>query len=134
MGGALDFGDEDHETPGMRFDKPLLRLPITFCAQTLAAEVKALPASAWTPHPQGFVGNDAVPLVAADGGLNDRLRGVMAPTEHLAHCPYIAALMAELGGVWGRSRLMGLGAGAEVPDHVDTNYYSAISTSGSTSR
>ncbi|MCZ8369897.1 MAG: aspartyl/asparaginyl beta-hydroxylase domain-containing protein [Porphyrobacter sp.] len=123
MGRALDFWDEDRETPRMRFDKPLLRLPITFCAETLAAEVNALPSSAWMPHPQGFAGNDAVPLVAADGGLNDRLRGVMAPTEHLARCPYIVALMAELGGVWGRSRLMGLGAGAEVPGHVDTNYY-----------
>lgn len=107
----------------MRFETPLLRLPITFCAQTLAAEVNALPASAWMPHPQGFPGNDAVPLVAADGGLNDSLRGAMAPTEHLSRLPYITALMAELGGVWGRSRLMGLGAGAEVPGHVDTNYY-----------
>lgn len=121
--GALDFGAEDRETLGMRFGKPLLRLPITFCPQTIAAEVNALPSSAWMPHPQGFAGNDAVPLVAADGGLNDRLRGVMAPTEHLARLPYVAALMAELGGVWGRSRLMGLAAGAEVPGHVDTNYY-----------
>ncbi|WP_300975103.1 aspartyl/asparaginyl beta-hydroxylase domain-containing protein [Sphingomonas sp. LHG3406-1] len=107
----------------MQFSKPLLRLPITFCVQTLTAEVAALPPTAWMPHPQGFPGNDAVPLVAADGGLNDRLRGVMEPTEHLARCPYIAALMAELGGVWGRSRLMGLGPGAEVPGHVDTNHY-----------
>jgi hypothetical protein len=33
------------------------------------------------------------------------------------------AIMAELGAVWGRSRLMGLGPGAEVPAHIDVNYY-----------
>jgi hypothetical protein len=32
-------------------------------------------------------------------------------------------IMTSLGGVWGRSRLMRLGAGAEVPPHVDINYY-----------
>ena len=47
----------------------------------------------------------------------------MRPTEHLARCPYIMEVMAELGGVWGRSRLMGLGAGAEVPEHVDAHYH-----------
>ena len=31
--------------------------------------------------------------------------------------------MQELGGVWGRSRLMGLGPGAVVPIHVDIHYY-----------
>ena len=31
--------------------------------------------------------------------------------------------MHELGGVWGRSRLMGLAAGAEVPPHIDCHYY-----------
>ena len=28
-----------------------------------------------------------------------------------------------LGGVWGRSRLMALAPGAEVPAHVDAHYY-----------
>src|SRR3990170_6262425 len=31
--------------------------------------------------------------------------------------------MANLGGTWGRSRLMGRAAGAEVPAHIDSHYY-----------
>lgn len=107
----------------MRFTKPLLQLPIRFCAETLAREVGSLPQSAWVPHPQGFTGNDAVPLVTVNGGLNDAFEGPMASTEHLRDCPYIMALMEELGGTWGRSRLMGLAPGARVPRHVDIHYY-----------
>ena len=107
----------------MRLDQPLLQLPIAFSAQTLAAEVQALPASAWEPHPTGFPGNDAVLLVTPGGELSQGIEGPMAPTEHLLRCPYIMQVMAELGGVWGRSRLMGLDPAAEVPAHVDVNYY-----------
>lgn len=107
----------------MRLNEPLLQLPMSFDVETLAAEVRVLPASAWEPHPQGFPGNEAVPLVAQGGQLNNVVAGPMGPTEHLQRCPYIQEIMAELGGVWGRSRLMGLGAGADVPPHVDINYY-----------
>jgi hypothetical protein len=107
----------------MHFGSPLLQLPIRFDAEALADEVAALPASAWVPHPQGFPGNDAVPLVSVGGGLNDEFSGPMAATEHLRRLPYVASLMQELGGVWGRSRLMGLGPGAVVPVHVDIHYY-----------
>jgi hypothetical protein len=107
----------------MRLDQPLLQLPITFSAEALAAEVSALPPSAWEPHPTGFAGNDAVLLVTPYGKLDQGIEGPMAPTEHLRGCPYIMQVMAELGGVWGRSRLMGLEPAAEVPAHVDVNYY-----------
>ncbi len=107
----------------MHFKKPLLQLPVRFCADSLAAEVEALPSSAWVPHPQGYVGNEAVPLVSPHGQLTDSVEGPMAATEHLRRCPYIMALMAELGGVWGRSRLMGLAPGSEVPSHIDIHYY-----------
>jgi hypothetical protein len=107
----------------MRFKRPLLQLPVRFCADSLAAEVNALPSSAWVPHPQGFVGNEAVPLVSPNGELTDSMKGPMAATEHLRRCPYIMALMAELGGVWGRSRLMGLAPRSEVPSHIDIHYY-----------
>ena len=107
----------------MRFHTPFIQLPIRFCVDTLVAEVEALPRSAWVPHPQGFAGNDAVPLVSPGGEISDSVKGAMGPTEHLLRCPYIMALMAELGGVWGRSRLMGLAPGAEVPEHVDIHYY-----------
>jgi hypothetical protein len=107
----------------MRLGKPLLQLPICFDAERLAAEVNALPPSAWMPHPQRIPGNEAVPLVSAGGGMNDDLEGAMVPTEQLERCPYIMALMGELDGVWGRSRLMGLAAGSQVPPHVDVHYY-----------
>lgn len=107
----------------MRLDRPLLKLPVRFCAETLAAEMRALPESAWVPHPNRIPGNDAVPLVTPGGRITDRFDGPMAPTEHLLNCPSIMQVMAEIGGVWGRSRLMGLGPGAQVPRHVDINYY-----------
>ena len=107
----------------MRLTHPLLRLPIDFDAEWLAAEVQALEPSAWDPHPTGFIGNEAVRLVTPHGQATDDLSGPMAPTEHLLRCPYILQVMAELGGVWGRSRLMGLAPGSEVPAHVDIHYY-----------
>jgi aspartyl/asparaginyl beta-hydroxylase len=107
----------------MRLTQPLLKLPIGFCADILAAEVGALPQSAWDPHPTGFAGNEAVRLVTPGGELTDAIEGPMAPTPHLLRCPYIMEVMAELGGVWGRSRLMALAPGAEVPAHVDAHYY-----------
>ena len=107
----------------MRFSRPLVRLPIRFDPNALASEVQNLPRSAWVAHPNGFPGNDAVRLITPGGRPTDTWEGGMEPTEHLGACPYIMELMAELGGTWGRSRLMGLGAGAEVPPHVDSHYY-----------
>ena len=107
----------------MRLGRPLLQLPIRFDADRLAAEVNALPPAAWLPHPTGFVGNEAVPLVSPGGLPNDDFDGPMAPTESLRQCPYIMDLMAELGCVWGRSRLMALAAGADVPIHIDVHYH-----------
>ena len=107
----------------MRLDQPFLKLPIRFTADALEAEVRALPASAWVPHATGFPGNEAVRLVTPGGAASDAFEGPMAPTEHLARCEYVQQVMAELGGVWGRSRLMGLGVGAEVPEHIDCHYH-----------
>lgn len=107
----------------MRLKKPLLKLPIEFSAEALAAEVRALPSTAWVPHPTRFVGNEAVRLVTPGGTPTDTMFGAMAPTEDLLRCSYIMDVMAALGAVWGRSRLMGLAAGAEVPRHVDCHYY-----------
>lgn len=107
----------------MRLSKPLLQLPIRFDADRLAAEVNALPTSAWLPHPTGFAGNEAVPLVSPNGGMNDGFDGPMAPTPPLLQCPAIMELMADLDCVWGRSRLMGLAAGADVPIHIDVHYH-----------
>ena len=97
----------------MRLDRPFLKLPIRFDAEALEREVRALPPAAWVPHATGFPGNEAVRLVTVGGQPTDAFDGPMRPTEYLAPCPYAQEVMAELGGVWGRSRLMGLGPGAE---------------------
>lgn len=107
----------------MRLTQPFLKLPVRFDAEALEREVRALPASAWVPHATGFPGNEAVRLVTVDGQPTDAFDGPMQPTEYLAGCHYIQEVMAELAGVWGRSRLMGLGVGAEVPEHVDAHYH-----------
>ena len=107
----------------MRLKQPFLKLPISFDADALAAEVRALPAAAWVPHPGHIFGNEAVRLITPHGAPTDALSGPMAATEHLKSCDYVQQIMAEIGGVWGRSRFMGLAAGAEVPLHIDINYY-----------
>lgn len=107
----------------IQLSRPLLRLPRRYCAETLAEQVAALPPSAWLPHPGRLAGNDAVPLITPGGEIANGFAGAMAPTEHLLACPYIIDIMADLGAVWGRSRLMGLAAGALVPEHVDVGYY-----------
>jgi hypothetical protein len=107
----------------MRFSKPLLRLPIEFSAEQLAAEVRALPVSAWTAHPQRFPGNSAVRLITAGGEATDAIEGAMEPTPQLLACPYMMQIMDSIGSVWGRSRLMGLAPGGAVPLHVDSHYY-----------
>lgn len=107
----------------MKLDVPLLKLPRQYCAQTLAAEVSALPRSAWIAHPGKLAGNDAVPLITPGGQITNAFSGPMQPTGHLLDCPYIMEIMADLGAVWGRSRLMGLAPGSDVPEHVDVGYY-----------
>ena len=107
----------------MRLKQPLLKLGRQYCAETLAAEVRALPPSAWIPHPGSYPGNDAVPLIGKDGQPSNAFYGRMMPTEHLRGCRYITQIMADIGAVWGRSRLMGLAPGAEVPPHVDVHYH-----------
>lgn len=107
----------------MRLTRPFLKLPLQFDAAALEREVRALSASAWVPHPTGFEGNEAVRLVTPNGEPTDELDGKMGPTEQLLAMPYVQQIMGELGGVWGRSRLMGLRAGGEVPQHVDSHYY-----------
>ncbi len=107
----------------MRLKQPFLKLPIRFDAEALAREVRALPPSAWTPHPTGFVGNEAVRLVTPGGEDSDAIDGPMAATDSLNRCDYVRQIMEEIGGVWGRSRFMGLAAGREVPPHIDIHYY-----------
>lgn len=108
----------------MKLQVPFIQLPVQFDADRLASEMLALGEEAWREHPQKYPGNYALPLVAVDGDPDsDEVAGSMLPTPHLARCPYLMQVLARLGAVWGRTRLMKLAGGAEVSPHVDINYY-----------
>src|SRR4051812_25811889 len=102
----------------MKLQVPFLQLPLLFDAPALAAEVATLGDDGWRPHPQGYPGNSMLPLVAVDGDPdNESFAGPMRPVPILARCPYISQVMASIGVVLGRSRLMRLSGHAEVSRH-----------------
>jgi hypothetical protein len=108
----------------MKLQYPFIQLPLHFDAAALAAEIDALGEGVWRPHPQGFAGNSALPLIAMDGDPdNDEVRGRMLPTPHLDKLPYLREVLGSLQAVFGRSRLMRLSGQAEVTPHVDVDYY-----------
>lgn len=108
----------------MKLPTPFIRLPLTFDAARLAAEIETIDDRAWRPHPEGHPGNSAVPLIAVDGDPhNDAVRGVMLPTPALDRLPYVKQVLAAFHAVWGRTRLMRLDGNAEAIAHTDTNYY-----------
>ena len=108
----------------MRLVRPFIRLPLDFDADALASEIATIPEGHWRPHPQGTPGNSALPLVAVGGDPGDDATiGAMAPTPHLDALPYVRQVLAALGTVVGRSRLMRIDREAEVVPHVDTNAY-----------
>jgi sulfotransferase family protein/aspartyl/asparaginyl beta-hydroxylase len=108
----------------VRLAFPFIQLPLRFDAAALAAEVGAFDETEWRPHPQGFPGNSALPLVAVNGDPNnDGLAGPMRPTEYLARLPYLTQVLSSLGIVLGRTRLMRLSGQSEVSPHIDQAYY-----------
>jgi hypothetical protein len=108
----------------LKLQVPFLQLPLAFDATVLAREVAAVGEDAWRPHPQGYPGNSMLPLVAVGGEPdNEGFAGRMAPTPLLARMPYLVQVMASLGVVLGRTRLMRLSGHAEVSLHVDQGYY-----------
>ncbi|HWA29924.1 MAG TPA: aspartyl/asparaginyl beta-hydroxylase domain-containing protein, partial [Rhizomicrobium sp.] len=107
----------------MRLPRPFFQLPVLFDVARLQAEVSALPAEAWAPHPDGVPGNSAARLISVGGGETDSHNGQMLPTRWLAAMPYMRQVLAGFGVVWSRSRLMRLAPGARVPEHADINYH-----------
>jgi len=108
----------------MKLNARFIQLPVAYDVERLRAEITALGEDAWRPHPEGFQGNDFIPLIAANGEPGDEsFEGPMRPTEHLKACPYLIDVLASLGAAWGRTRLMRLGPHADVNPHVDVNYY-----------
>ena len=108
----------------MKLAVPFIQLPLHFDADLLAAEVETLGEGVWRDHPQKFPGNSMLPLLAAGGEpSNESFIGEMAPTPELLRCPYLLQVIASLGAVAGRTRLMRLAGQAEVTPHVDQGYY-----------
>ena len=107
----------------MDIARPFIRLPFAFDSDQLTREVRDLSDDRWMPHPLGLRGNFAVPLISRDGEDNDDFHGRMCVTRHLRACPYTGQVMAALGEVLGRSRLMKLDPGCEVSEHIDFNYH-----------
>jgi hypothetical protein len=108
----------------MKLQVPFVQLPLKFDADLLAEEIATLDEKSWRPHPQGYPGNSALPLVSVGGDpASDALRGAMAPTPFLERCPYLMQVLESLGVTVGRTRLMRLSGQAEVSPHVDTAYY-----------
>ena len=83
----------------MELSRPFIKLPLMFCADSLAQEVSRMPDSAWMPHPSGLEGNSAVALISRSGGDNNDFSGVMSPTPHLLHAPYHRQVMASFNEV-----------------------------------
>ena len=108
----------------MRLPVAFLRLPFSVDPEALAHEIDALPGTAWKDHPEGAVGNTAVPLVAINGDPgDDAVSGPMLPTPSLAALPYTRRVMGALDSVIGRSRFMRIPEEGDLYAHVDVAYY-----------
>jgi hypothetical protein len=108
----------------MKLQTRFVQLPVCFDAGRLKAEIGALPDSGWLPHPQGFPGNDFLPLVSAGGDpIDESFSRPMRPTPYLEQCRYLVDVIASLGVSIGRTRLMRLIGHAEVTPHIDIHYY-----------
>ncbi len=107
----------------MKLDAEFYRLPYRFDAERLAQEVASVPDHSWIEHPDRHRGNMALPLISLGGEDNNLFHGPMQVTPHLQRLEYVQQVLASLGEVYGRSRLMQLAPGCEVPLHTDTNYH-----------
>ncbi|MEH6586934.1 MAG: aspartyl/asparaginyl beta-hydroxylase domain-containing protein [Halioglobus sp.] len=107
----------------MKLAAEFYRLPLRFDVARLQQELASVPESAWIPHPDHHQGNMALPLISVNGEDNNLFHGPMRATAHLRGLEYVQQVLASLGEVYGRSRLMRLAPGCEVPLHTDTNYH-----------
>jgi uncharacterized protein (TIGR03032 family) len=108
----------------MKIKSEFIRLPLRFDVDRLSEEVLQFAETDWRPHPQGYPGNTALPLIAAHGDpSNDEVKGPMAPTPHLRRMPYVRQVLASFGSVIGRTRLMRIDGNAEATAHIDSHYY-----------
>ena len=106
----------------------VVRLPWTFPAEELAAEVRALADEDWVPHFNTGIyegGWDTATLRAPVGGVGslsgypDPTATGFAPTELLDRCPAAAAVLAAIPATLLSARFLRLGPGAEIREHRD---------------
>lgn len=107
----------------MKLAHEFIKLPLLFDVKQMQEEIKTFSNVDWVPHHQGFNGNYSVPLISVNGTSNNLFKGPMKPTSELNKLMYIQQIISSFGEVCGRSRLMRLDAGAEVPLHCDINNY-----------
>lgn len=107
----------------MKLANEFIQLPLLFDAKRLKEEVNRFTEADWKPHHEGFTGNFSIPLITVGGENNNAFKGEMKETAYLQSSPYLRQVISSFGEVIGRSRLMGLSPGAEVPLHSDINYH-----------
>lgn len=105
----------------------VLRLPLDFDTQAMAAEAQALPEQVWIPHfnkaihagewsgvALRSIGGDPTKIYPDPTGSLE-----FADTSILAACPAIAAALSVLSCPLTTVRLLALGPGAEIREHHD---------------
>ncbi|EGM68248.1 aspartyl/asparaginyl beta-hydroxylase domain-containing protein [Shewanella sp. HN-41] len=107
----------------MKLKREFYQLPLQFDLERMQREIAQFSDSEWVPHHENFKGNSAIPLISVNGEFNNDFRGIMQPTSALLRCEYLQQVIASFGEVVGRTRLMKLDAGCEVPLHSDINYH-----------
>lgn len=107
----------------MKLTHEFYRLPLRFDVARMQQEISQFAEQQWLPHHEGFKGNLAIPLISVNGQINNDFKGPMQTTEALEKCQYLQQVIASFGEVFGRSRLMALEPGCEVPLHSDINYH-----------
>ena len=107
----------------MKLDTEFVKLPLRFDVERLREELSRFGEDDWMGHATGYSGNMSIPLVSLNGEYNDAMHGPMRPTPSLQRCEYIQQIMASFDEVFGRSRLMRLEPGFDVPPHIDINYH-----------
>lgn len=122
-------GPPSGASPGLLGPLPSrVRLPWTFPVAALAAEARAVPAEAWSPHfNTGIYEGDwsAAALRAPVGGVGslltypDPTASGFAATPLLDACPAIAAVLAAIPAPLLSARLLRLGEGASIHEHRD---------------
>ncbi len=107
----------------MKLKHEFYKLPLSFDVEKLQQEILQFKDSDWSPHHENFKGNYAVPLISVNGEKNNDFKGPMKACQALKDSPYIKQVLASFNEVFGRSRLMALDPGCEVPLHSDINYH-----------